>query len=388
MPFPPRYVPAAPGSFVSSRMLMRAQVVFGVIVTRGPCSHLADAAMSELDKACDLFSMAAKLNRRAAKAHVSPHPPTYPSSPALTRARARQTILCRLQDKAHRALDTARSAQPRAPEADGASWDIKQEELDDELSIFAGRAKILRAGPSAAHPYAYAALSPEDHRLAPGVALLVPRAHHDAAAGQHGGFADAAPYRAPANVSMMREWLAQSAEGYREQEYYQPPPQHQQHQQQMLPPQAMHQHAQYARQVDDAGAMDPLSHRAAEYGLPHGAHGAPSSYPPSSAASASSSYAPPLTPTGVSHPHQHQHPHQQQHTHTQIQPPYAYPMSQDGRLHAYSNGSSVGGGFGHSPQPLPLPELADLGLQGASSPMRDNWSYFVQRSGILDGRNA
>ena len=66
---------------------MRAQVVFGVIVTRGPRSHLADAAMSELDKACDLFSMAAKLNRRAAKAHVSslPLPSLPPAPPALTR---------------------------------------------------------------------------------------------------------------------------------------------------------------------------------------------------------------------------------------------------------------------------------------------------------------
>lgn len=49
---------------------VRCQVVFGVIVTRGPRSHLAASAMTELEEAVDLFSQAAQLNRRAAKAHV------------------------------------------------------------------------------------------------------------------------------------------------------------------------------------------------------------------------------------------------------------------------------------------------------------------------------
>jgi hypothetical protein len=56
-----------------------AQIVFGVIVTRGPRSHLAEAGMAELEQACDLFSMAGKYNRRAAKAHV--RPPTFQFTP-------------------------------------------------------------------------------------------------------------------------------------------------------------------------------------------------------------------------------------------------------------------------------------------------------------------
>lgn len=47
------------------------QMVFGTIVTRGPCSPLASNAMSELDQACLLFSKAAVHSHRAARALVS-----------------------------------------------------------------------------------------------------------------------------------------------------------------------------------------------------------------------------------------------------------------------------------------------------------------------------
>lgn len=47
------------------------QIVFGTIVTRGPRSPLASNAIKELDAACVLFTKAAVLSRRAAKALVS-----------------------------------------------------------------------------------------------------------------------------------------------------------------------------------------------------------------------------------------------------------------------------------------------------------------------------
>lgn len=47
-----------------------AAVVFGTVVTRGPRSPLATQAVAQLDIACELFTKAAKLSRRAAKALV------------------------------------------------------------------------------------------------------------------------------------------------------------------------------------------------------------------------------------------------------------------------------------------------------------------------------
>ena len=46
-------------------------VVFGSIVTRGPCSSMAPSSLQELDTACQLFINASKHSRRAAKASVS-----------------------------------------------------------------------------------------------------------------------------------------------------------------------------------------------------------------------------------------------------------------------------------------------------------------------------
>ena len=45
-------------------------MVFAFIATRGPHSSLANDAMIELDRGCTLISVAAKENRRAARALV------------------------------------------------------------------------------------------------------------------------------------------------------------------------------------------------------------------------------------------------------------------------------------------------------------------------------
>ncbi|KAI0027762.1 hypothetical protein K488DRAFT_60517, partial [Vararia minispora EC-137] len=126
-----------------------AAIVFGVIVTRGPRSHLAETGMAELEQACELFASAGKYNRRAAKAHA---------------------ILLRLRDKAHRILTTARG--PGSDVSDGASWDVKQEDVDDELAIFAARTKVLRPGAGGSGSNSLAPSPPSAHTRAEHVAQL------------------------------------------------------------------------------------------------------------------------------------------------------------------------------------------------------------------------
>ncbi|KAF7313921.1 Zn(2)-C6 fungal-type domain-containing protein [Mycena chlorophos] len=105
-----------------------AAVVFGTVVTRGPRSLLAGSAMTELEQACLLFSKAATYSRRAAKA---------------------LPILTRLNDKARHALANAQS-DPLVDK--GLQWNmkgvvgsvqVKTEECDDELSIFAGHTRLV-----------------------------------------------------------------------------------------------------------------------------------------------------------------------------------------------------------------------------------------------------
>ncbi|KAH7891022.1 hypothetical protein F5I97DRAFT_1798533 [Phlebopus sp. FC_14] len=97
-----------------------AAIVFGTIVTRGPRSPLATDAMKELDDACLLFTKAAAHNRRAAKA---------------------LPILTKLSEKAHVALATSYKDVPSV--GLGQPWIVKEEEEDDELSIFAGMSKFV-----------------------------------------------------------------------------------------------------------------------------------------------------------------------------------------------------------------------------------------------------
>lgn len=102
-----------------------AAVVFGTVVTRGPRSPLATSAMAELEQACILFSKAATHSRRAAKA---------------------LPILVKLSEKARHALAAAQNEpMPLSVDKDGLLWNIKQEDADDELSIFAGHTRFVSA---------------------------------------------------------------------------------------------------------------------------------------------------------------------------------------------------------------------------------------------------
>ncbi|KAJ7234763.1 fungal-specific transcription factor domain-containing protein [Mycena haematopus] len=111
-----------------------AAVVFGTVVTRGPRSPLAVAAMAELEQACVLFSKAAVYSRRATKA---------------------LPILIKLSEKARLALAAAQN-DPSGGDKSGLLWSmtgvlgpgglpvkVKKEELDDELSIFAGHTRFV-----------------------------------------------------------------------------------------------------------------------------------------------------------------------------------------------------------------------------------------------------
>ncbi|KAH8830721.1 hypothetical protein DL96DRAFT_1668442 [Flagelloscypha sp. PMI_526] len=92
-----------------------AALVFGMVVTKGPSSPLANSAMKELDEACILFSKVAPMNRRASKALV---------------------ILSRLNAKARAALASAKDGSDS-----GAGWGSVDDY--DDLSIFAGHTRLV-----------------------------------------------------------------------------------------------------------------------------------------------------------------------------------------------------------------------------------------------------
>ncbi|KAK7061069.1 hypothetical protein VNI00_000804 [Paramarasmius palmivorus] len=101
-----------------------AAVIFGTVVARGPRSPLASSAMIELDQACVLFSKAATYSRRAARA---------------------LPILTKLREKARCALAKVRNSASPSGDSGGLLWNIKEEDTDDELSIFAGRTRFVSA---------------------------------------------------------------------------------------------------------------------------------------------------------------------------------------------------------------------------------------------------
>ncbi|KAH9040308.1 hypothetical protein EDB83DRAFT_1652149 [Lactarius deliciosus] len=100
-----------------------------------PRSPLANDAINELDKAYSLIEIAAKNNRRAGKALA---------------------ILDRMREKAHRALAAVRTSTSH-PQPDG----VKQEEIEDDFVVFAGRRRVFRPG-SNATPSQQAAPTPQD----------------------------------------------------------------------------------------------------------------------------------------------------------------------------------------------------------------------------------
>ncbi|KAI0248759.1 hypothetical protein BJV78DRAFT_1233220 [Lactifluus subvellereus] len=280
-----------------------AVVVFAFIATRGPRSSLADDAMIELERGCSLISVAAKDNRRAARALV---------------------ILNRMREKAHRALAAARST-PHNPHADGTAWGTKQEEVDDEFAVFAGRTKVFRPGggpPPAANLQAPVTLSPNPDSA---------NAQVHGAQGQ----------------SMLSEWLARQEQCAGYDPHYvapiEPPPPtpHHQHQQYGFVPEQ----PQYTLEV-----VPPLQHyMPAPYAYASPQHSQPPLHcgplPPPSSLSSS------LGPHG---------PHGED----------LVELRRDYTVAALA----------------PQAELTQLGLASGGSRMNETWMSFMQQhSGMLDG---
>ncbi|KAH9053247.1 fungal-specific transcription factor domain-containing protein, partial [Lactarius vividus] len=112
-----------------------AAVVFAFIATHSPRSPLANDAINELERAYSLIEVASKTNRRAGKALV---------------------ILNRMREKARRALAAVRASSSH-PQPDG----VKQEEIEDDFVVFAGRRRVFRPGSNAA-PSQQSAPTPQD----------------------------------------------------------------------------------------------------------------------------------------------------------------------------------------------------------------------------------
>ncbi|KAH8997103.1 fungal-specific transcription factor domain-containing protein [Lactarius hatsudake] len=103
-----------------------AAVAFAFIATHGPRSPLANDAITELDRAYSLIEVASNTNRHAKRALV---------------------ILNRMREKADQALEAVRDTPP-APRPGEAVDSIKQEEIEDDFVVFAGRRRVFHPGGS------------------------------------------------------------------------------------------------------------------------------------------------------------------------------------------------------------------------------------------------
>ncbi|KII83074.1 hypothetical protein PLICRDRAFT_47428 [Plicaturopsis crispa FD-325 SS-3] len=304
-----------------------AGIVFGTVVTRGPKSPLASSAMTELERACVLFSKASIHSRRAAKA---------------------LPILTRLSEKAHLALSTAANeGATSAPGLDGQLWSIKHEDDDqeDELAIFAGRTRLISVVSTPFPPRSFTP-SPSLPADAP-----APTTYHGKQQESYARSFVAEPHSASSSsVEIAGPWTE--------------PQQHHQHH---LQTDYIHPHAQHHSIPSSQYASSSSSsyHHHSE----HASVANPAAYGWSEM-NQSHYYTPPSDP----YPLQHQpHSYHQSHTrHQHHEPVYgSTPAFRDMQLS----------------QALPPPELADLGLVSRDSRLDQRWASFMQDSGVLDDAN-
>ncbi|KAJ6598179.1 fungal-specific transcription factor domain-containing protein [Mycena vulgaris] len=376
-----------------------AAVVFGTVVTRGPRSPLAGAAMTELEQACVLFSKAAAYSRRVTKA---------------------LPILTKLSEKARYALVAAQSEPSPMGDNAGLLWNmtgvlgpgglpvkVKKEEPDDELSIFAGHTRFVsgqmqRGGPSSA--------------IAPPAQHQQQQQHHPVGRVQHqqrhseemhyGSFEVSPPRQQyPAQYPAQEQAPPRqrlhsmpSASSFRTLE--QPPQAHEL--ERPAPtlnvnlnlnwdPRDYPQSAQEYTHPASASVMDERMHQhQQQFYAPDGARVQPSLPAPPSAP-----YAWPVDGYSLDEQQQHRlhqqnqqhqrHLHQQQqHTHY---PVHAQQHAQQQQQQHYAQGA---------PDMYPNPqhaaayqahnaELAQLGLASRDSRLDERWSTFMEDSGLLDG---
>ncbi|KAL4249930.1 hypothetical protein ABKN59_002009 [Abortiporus biennis] len=335
-------------------------VVFGTVVTKGPRSPLAPAAVAQLDVACELFTKAAQLSRRAAKA---------------------LPILNKLKEKAHFAL--------RAPHSDisgdGAMWKYKDEDEVDELEVFAGKTRLVESKRPSPSPMLSATsdgsqsqsqLQSQDQFdyqpppvISPPAAPQIPPLPGSSSASPMDGnyyTNPGYPYHTGPSQQQTTNYPPTTTYDRQTTAYawsQPPPPQHVSHQQH--------------RSLNTMSQSIPL----------------PSPSNPHS---------------GLSMPAQHQHPHAYNATSTQSIPPQ-YPQQQmqsesyirDGSRRSSQVLSSNGGGSsegaqgypgapsfqGVEPTYVPPTELVNLGLASRESRLDERWASFMHDNGYLDGLN-
>jgi hypothetical protein len=116
-----------------------SQIILGSIVTRCPSMSLAPSALGQLDSACELFSKAAP-GFRAQKVLVSS---SLFSFYLCSFMHICQSVMLRLQEKAHISLNEFRngkvSARSRHPTTSG----LRRPDEDDELSALGGTTRLI-----------------------------------------------------------------------------------------------------------------------------------------------------------------------------------------------------------------------------------------------------
>ncbi|KAJ7312995.1 fungal-specific transcription factor domain-containing protein, partial [Mycena albidolilacea] len=337
-----------------------AAVVFGTVVTRGPRSPLAAAAMTELEQACVLFSKAAVYSRRATKA---------------------LPILTKLGEKARLALAAAQN-DPSGGDNSGLLWNmtgvlgpgglpvkVKKEEADDELSIFAGHTRFVsgqvQRGQQSALAFPVQQQQPPQHHQQQQQQVQV-RQQQQRPQGQIQDEMQYGSYDAERQRQYPAQYPAQ-----------QPPPPRQR---QLSMPSSSSFHG-----ADDMGRPTRMQHthqhQQHQFYMPGGVRMQQSIPPPPSAP-----YAWPVDSyefDAEAQP-QHPHPHQQQQHHPH------YQHSQQQPHHEYGHDQGHNRGMYAHPQHAAAyqarnAELAQLGLAARDSRLDERWSTFMEDSGLLEG---
>ena len=233
-----------------------------------------------------------------------------------------------MREKARRAQATVHNAPPRSL-PDGPPRGVKQEEIEDDFVVFAGRRRVFRPGGSAP-------LTPQAAPTAQDPTL-------------------------PSDESMIGEWLARQEQYVGYDPHYvaaiEPPP---------SVPHDQHQHQQHQQQHRDYGYAPEQPQYTLE-AVP----------PPHYMTPPYATYAPPPHP-----PHQLLHPHTApHHTHN------LHPASSSSQQHAQGMGQQS-----HVPHPDEMvdmrrdyvvtasapPELTQLGFAASGSRMSETWLSFIQ----------
>ncbi|KAF7377431.1 Zn(2)-C6 fungal-type domain-containing protein [Mycena sanguinolenta] len=352
-----------------------AAVVFGTVVTRGPRSPLATAAMTELETACVLFSKAAVYSRRATKA---------------------LPILIKLSEKARLALAAAQN-DPSGGDNSGLLWNmsgvlgpsglpvkVKQEEPDDELSIFAGRTRFVsgqrsnqqssQAFPQRPQPHQRVRVRQQQQRT------QGPMEDEAPSYGSYDQRQYAAQYPAQQPPLRQRQLsMPSSSSSF-----------HRIHDINGRPAVNVNVNMTWDSREYPQSAHDYVPSDERVRHAPHQQQHqfyAPDGTMPSIPPPPSAPYAWPVDSYGFDAEPQLQHPHHQQPErhppHQQQHSPYPHPHSQQ----QYNHGQGM---YDENPQHAAAyqahnAELAQLGLSSRDSRLDERWSTFMEDSGLLEG---